>query len=162
MGIKQPGLAFMTSVESVLGHNVTDVNELDAWLQDHTGDSSFFTLGSTGGDGDLQFVVEEVLTEVEGQLMAMASSSGSSATLGSSGHSNTEAEISILQLRAALDDSNAKILSLEAANAASVLATPGPSAPMVEVVGPVPNPSLDAPTPLSFGQMTGRQAYRRM
>ena len=46
----------------------------------------------------------------------MASSSGSSATLGSSQHSNTDAEVAALQLRSALDDANAKIMALETAS----------------------------------------------
>ena len=157
------GIAFMASVESVLGSDVDNVDELDAWLQDHTGDSSFFALGSTEGTGSLQFVVEEVLTEVEDQLMAMASSSGSSATLGSSAHSSTEAEVAILQLRAALEDSNAKVRLLETASAATALNVPVPTAPTVEVAAVVPNPSLDAPAPLSrLSQMTPKQAYRRL
>ena len=157
------GIAFMTSVESVLGSDVNNVDELDAWLQDHTGDASFFALGSTEGAGSLQFVVEEVQTEADDQLMAMASSSGSSATLGSSAHSSTEAEVAILQLRAALEDSNAKVRLLETASAATALNAPVPTAPTLEVAAVVPNSSLDAPPPLSaLSQMTPKQAYRRL
>ena len=132
--VGKQGIAFMASVESVLGSNANNVDELDAWLQDHMGDASFFPLGSTEGDGSLQFVVEEV---VEDQLMALGSSSGSSAALGSSGHSNTEAEVAILQLRAALEDSNAKIHLLETASAATALNTLAPIAPVIEITAAV-------------------------
>ena len=47
---------------------MNNVDELDAWLSDHTGEANFFALGATEGKGSLQFVVEEVLQEVEDQL----------------------------------------------------------------------------------------------
>ena len=167
---KGPNLSFMASVESVLGNNVTNVDELDAWLSDHNGDGSFFALGATEGEGNLQFVVEEVCEPVDDHLNAMGASSGSSATLGSSTHSNTEAETVASQLRLALEEANARIQLLETVSEQPVINAAATETPRwtfppsrVENTPLAPNPSLDPPTPLSaVGQMTPKVVYAKL
>ena len=152
----KPGgkLAFMTTVESVVGSNMNDIDELDAWLSDNSG-SSFFVLGDVGGEGSLQFSIEEAPDSEPNVLQALDSS-------GSSTRSITDAEVEQQRLRAALEDANAKIFSLESRPGVSrALNVLGSAVDVGADTTREPNPSLDRPIPLSFGAMTPRDMYAR-
>ena len=100
-------MAYLASVSSVLGDEVSDVNELDAWLKASDSDpSGMYVLGDTSGEGVLKFEVVEDDTlpadaAAESSLLAMASSSSSAMeTSGSSSGASTRtaAEITATEL----------------------------------------------------------------
>ena len=167
---KDEQLTFMTSVESVMGSSIDNVDELEAWLTDNSG-KAFFTLGHTGGQGDLQFVVEETegyeaeSESLAGSLHMMDASSGSAQSAASA----TDAEKEVVLLRAALEDANARVLALSTPTIA-----PAPSPSLAPVVTPTTNPlscptpsqrapnaALDPPTALGLGSQTPKQAFNR-
>ena len=157
-------LAFMTTVESVVGSDVDNVDELDAWLSDNSG-ASFFVLGDVGGEGSLQFSIEEIPENTEfSSLQAMAVDSLHAQALASSDSSTrsiTDAEVEQLRLRAALDDANARIFALESGPGVSrSLNVLGSAVDVGTDVARAPNPSLDRPSPLSMA-MTPREVYDR-
>ena len=139
-------IAFMTSVSSVLGNEVSDINELDAWLSSHDSEpQGFYVLGDTSGPGVLKFeVVEDETTAEEltneSTLNALGSSGSSDARSSSSSTMMTratEAELEVTRLRAAmevqniaLEDSKARISLLETAPAATMAPSPAASANM--------------------------------
>ena len=100
-------MAYLASVSSVLGDEVSDVNELDAWLKANDSDpSGMYVLGDTSGEGVLKVEDDTLPTDVaaESSLLAMASSSSSAMeTSGSSSGASTRtaAEITATELEVA-------------------------------------------------------------
>ena len=148
-------MAYLASVSSVLGDEVSDVSELDAWLKANDSDPSGMYAMSDAGEGVLKFeVVEDDTLSMNvatgSSLLAMASAlpndlpmegSGSSSgtSSGVSGQSTrtaaevtaTEIELAQLQQRlaaqeAAFHEANARVLMLES-RVADAAAAPGPA-----------------------------------
>ena len=148
-------MAYLASVSSVLGDEVSDVGELDAWLKANDSDPSGMYAMGTSDEGVLKFeVVEDDTLSMNvatgSSLLAMASAlpndlpmeaSGSSSgtSSGVAGQSTrtapevtgTELELVQLQQRlaaqeAAYRDANARVLMLES-RAANAATTPGPA-----------------------------------
>ena len=150
-------LTFLKPVKELLGCDIDQVDELEAWLSDQSGGQSFFALGATDGPGSLQFQISPETPAVE-----ELSESGNMTSSGSSARSVTNAESAMASLQAQLDDAHAQVLALQTQPRFS--ATPSAHAsvlqmPVPALDQPVPNPALDRAVPLSM-QMTPGDIYR--
>ena len=150
-------LTFLKPVKELLGCDIDEVDELEAWLSDHAGSQSFFALGATDGPGSLQFHIGPETPAVE-----ELNESGNMTSSGSSARSVTDAESAMASLQAQLDDAHAQVLALQTQPRFS--ATPSAHAsvlqmPVPALDQPVPNPALDRAVPLSM-QMTPGDLYR--
>ena len=77
--------AYLASVFSVLGDEVSDVNELDAWLKANDSDpSGMYVLGDTSGEGVLKVEDDTLPTDVAAESSLLAIASSSSSAMGSS------------------------------------------------------------------------------
>ena len=153
-------LTFMTSVESVVGGNINNVDELDAWLNEHEGEN-FYTLGMVEGEGDLQFVIEEVQPGYEAEAESLSGSLNVMAASGDSSHSVTDAELECIKLKAALAEAQNKLMMLDAptprAPSPPLVTTTPSSAPSM---APAPNLALDQPpTFATIGSLTPKQVW---